>query len=290
MREFVDLHTHSTASDGQLSPQELIAHADAARLAAIALTDHDTLAGLAAAREAAEAYPELTFVGGLEISAKFPNGTLHILAYGTDETAPSLIHITEQFRAARNQRNPKILANLRTLGLEIDMSDVLAVAKRDSTDADERIVSRVHIAEALRRKDYVRNAQEAFDKYLGQGAAAYEDKEVIEPADAIAAIHDADALAVLAHPIQLKYENHAQLERILRDLIDKGIDGIEAYHTEHAVADTRLYLDLAKKYNLGITGGSDFHGASKPDVALGRPRVPLGAISKRFQDRLFART
>jgi len=290
MREFVDLHTHSTASDGQLSPQELIAHADAAGLAAIALTDHDTLAGLPAARSAAEACPELTFVGGLEISARFPSGTLHILAYGTDETAPSLVRITEQFRAARNQRNPRILTNLRALDVDIEMSDVLAVAKRDSTDADERIVSRVHIAEALRRKGYVRNAQEAFDKYLGQGAAAYEDKEVIEPADAIAAIHDADALAVLAHPIQLQYTNHAQLERMLRDLIDKGIDGIEAYHTQHSAADTRLYLDLAKRYDLGITGGSDFHGASKPDVALGRPRVPLGAISERFQDRLFART
>lgn len=286
MRRFIDLHTHSTASDGELAPAELIRCADEANLAAVALTDHDTLGGLAEASAAAGDYPDLKFVGGLEISAKFPRGHLHILAYGIDETAEPLLRITERFRAARNERNPRIIAKLQALGVDITMDDVVAAARREDDEPDP-IISRVHMARALREAGHVRTNQEAFDRYLGSTGAAFVDKEVIEPDEAIAAIRECDALAVLAHPVQLKCDNHAQLERVVRELVRLGIQGIEAYHSDHTPELTRAYIDLAKKHDLGITGGSDFHGAPKPDVRLGHPRVPVSAVGEAFAERLF---
>ena len=135
------------------------------------------------------------------------------------------------------------------------------------------------MAEALRRKGYVRDFSEAFAKYLGDDAPGYLDKERTPPSRAIEAIHAAGGAAFLAHPSLLKYENNAQLERILRQFMAVGLDGIECYHSDHTPRQTRLYLDLAREFNLLVSGGSDFHGPSKPNVKLGNPKVPLSAIS-----------
>jgi len=156
-RKFIDLHAHTTASDGSLTPAELIALADKLELAAVAVTDHDTMAGLAEARTEAAKHPNLNLAVGVEVSANFPGGTMHIIGLGIDETAPPVNDLLATLSEGRRQRNPKIIAKLQQLGLEIEMDDVTAVA-RELGGSDE-IISRVHIAEALRRRGQVASRQ-----------------------------------------------------------------------------------------------------------------------------------
>jgi predicted metal-dependent phosphoesterase TrpH len=320
-RRFVDLHTHSTASDGSLPPAEVVRLADKAHLAAVAMTDHDTVAGIDEARLAAQSLPELVFVPGIEISAAFAHGTLHILGLGIDPASSRLAQTMGTLQNARATRNPRILQKLTDLGMPLSMDDVAAAAdelekrgltrisdgksspnrepnvsarpiQADNVPANSclspfsRILGRVHIAMALVHKGYCKTTQQAFDEYIGSGKPAYVDKEKLSPREAIQGIHDAGGLAVLAHPPQLHYENDAQFLRILRDLIRAGLDGIEAFHSDNNVQQTRLYVELARRFDLGITGGSDFHGAGKPTVLLGKPTVPVEALGERFTDKL----
>ena len=286
MRRFVDLHTHSTASDGQLSPAHLMQLAESHQLAAVALTDHDTTSGLAEARVAATEFPKLQLVPGIEVSAQFDGGTLHILGLDIDEHNAQLQEMLRQLREARNERNPKIIAALCKLGVEISMEEVVLTARSFDPGKSHEIIGRVHIAETLRRKRVVKTIEEAFTRFLGNKAPAYVDKERMVPSDAVGAIRASGGVAVLAHPPQLNCENYAQLERILRSLIRAGLNGIEAYHTDNSPEQTRFYLDLARKHNLVVTGGSDFHGKAKEQAVLGRPRVPLAAITGELGERL----
>ena len=334
-RSFVDLHTHSTASDGSLPPAEVVRLADQAHLAAVALTDHDTVAGIDEARLAAEDLPELLFVPGIEISAAFAQGTLHILGLGIDPASPCLAQMMATLQDARATRNPRILRKLADMGMPLSMTDVATAADElekggltrpygrpqgrisdggslsdrvpsesarpiaaDNAPANSglspfspfsRILGRVHIALAMIGKGYVKTTQEAFDRYIGSGKPAYVDKERLSPREAIQGIHDSGGLAVLAHPPQLLYENDAQLTRILREFIQAGLDGIEAFHPDNNLQQTRLYVDLARRFDLGITGGSDFHGAGKPSVLLGKPTVPIEALGERFADKLLGK-
>ncbi len=285
MRRFVDLHTHSTVSDGTVSPREVIHLADKAKLAAVALTDHDTTAGLAEARAAAEAYPELKFVPGIEMSAKWPGGILHILGLGIDEGSESLQQLASLLRQSRARRNPKMVQKLQALGLDIDLADVEAVAA-DRRGQTGGIVGRLHMAEALVRKGHVKTISEAFGRYLADDGPAFVDKEELDPAEAISAIHHAGGVAVLAHPALLRCSNSAQVERVVTSLCGMGLDGIEAYHAEHSDLQTRMYLDLARAKGLGVTGGSDFHGSAKPQVIIGKPRVPIAAFDEPWLARL----
>lgn len=287
-RRFVDLHTHSWASDGSLAPGELVRQADQAGLAAVALTDHDTVAGIAEAQTAAAEFPELTLVPGIEISAIFPHGTLHILGLGIDPDSPVLAQALADFKDARDNRNPLILQKLAELGMTLSMDEVLAAARRYSNNQQPagQIIGRVHIAQAMLARGFARSINEAFDKYIGSGKVAYVDKERLTPRQAIQTIHNAGGVAILAHPPQLKYENSAQLLRILQEFTQAGLDGIEAYHSDNSPEQTRLYVDLAHKLNMGTTGGSDFHGSGKPHVRLGQPRVSVSMIGQRFRRKL----
>jgi len=284
MRQFVDLHTHSTASDGSLAPAKLIAAAERRRLAAIALTDHDTFDGLAEAQHAAERFPNLTFVPGVEVSARPPSGTLHILGLGIDPASRPVQELAEFLRHSRDERNPRIVARLQALGLAIDMDDVLAAAER--AGSARKIISRAHIGQALLDKKLVRNRQEGFDRYLKRGAAAYVDRRRHTPRQTLRAIRDAGGIAALAHPVQLACDNLAQLERILRQLMDCGLEAIEVYHSDHTPLQTGRYIRLAKKLGLAVTGGSDFHGGIKAHAKLGHPRVPLAALDSALAERL----
>lgn len=318
-RRFVDLHTHSLASDGADSPSVIVRMADELKLAAVAVTDHDTTAGIAEARQAAGSFAELCFVAGIEVSATFMGGTLHILGLAIDEHSPKLASMVASLRQARDERNPNMIRKLQELGLDIAMEDVLAVAcesavarapspvdhpgappgqlagsvtPEDTSGTTEaqpkRVVSRLHIAEALRRKHFVSSTGDAFDRYIGEGRPAYIDKERLPPREVIAAIREAGGLAAVAHPVQLGCTNRLQFETILRGLIRDGLEGIEVYHSDHNPEQTRLYLDMARKFDLAATGGSDYHGRNKP-VQLGRPVVPLGANSDKWQRRLFGK-
>jgi len=283
-RRFVDLHAHSTASDGSLSPRQVVALADRRQLSAVALTDHDTIDGLAEAQTAATNHPDLKVVLGIEVSARWPSGTLHLLGLGVAPDGPAIGRLSAAMLAARNDRNPKILARLRELGVPIDISELLAI-KRDQPQ-DQAVLGRLHMAQLLVAKRVVRSIKEAFDRYLGAGGAAYVDKERLEPAEVIRWIHAAGGLAVLAHPVQIGCQNGAQLRRAVKDFADEGLDGIEVYHTDHNERQTRQYLELARHFGLGITGGSDFHGHGKPEAILGKPPVPLAALSERFREKL----
>jgi predicted metal-dependent phosphoesterase TrpH len=262
-RAFVDLHAHSTASDGTFAPAEVVRLAKDAGLVGLALTDHDTIAGLSeAAAEASRL--QITLVPGIEISAvsPVPEGTLHILGYCIDPHNAVLTEMTRQLIDARDNRNPRIIARLRELGIDITMDEALAQAQGG-------VLGRPHIAAILVRKGIVKSIKQAFDEYLGQGGKAFFDKERLSPRDAIGRIRQAGGLAVVAHPVQLRTSNDAQLDRVIKDLADLGLAGIEVVHSDHGAVEVEKYAALAERYHLLKTGGSDFHGTNKKDINLG---------------------
>jgi hypothetical protein len=252
----------------------------------VALTDHDTTGGLAEAARAAERYPDLVFVPGIEVSVRPQRGTTHVLGLGIDGECPAVTRIAAFYQNARRQRNPRIVGRLNELGVELSMDDVLAAAGADSDE--HRILGRPHIAEALRRAGHVASVTEAFEKYLARAAPAYVERDRLTAREAIEAIHAAGGLAVAAHPGQWQCANSAQVEKILRDMISAGIDGVEAYHSDHDPSLTRLLIDLARRLNLALTGGSDYHALTGSGVQLGHPRVPLAAVRGARTERMLA--
>jgi len=262
-----------------------MALADKSELAAIAVTDHDTTAGLAEARTAAEDYPDLQLVMGTEVSANFPGGTMHILGLGIDENAGPVEALLNTLSEGRRQRNPRIIAKLNELGCEVTFEEVVAIAEASGGTAE--IISRNHIAEALVARGHVKNRQQAFDKYLASGGPAYIDRTRLEPKETIEAIRASGGVAILAHPSQLKCNNDAHLLEVVRTLMDHGLEGLEAYHSDCDDRQMRMYFDLAKQLGLYITGGSDFHGQGKPDVLIGHPRVPASVISDDLARRIY---
>ena len=278
--QYVDLHSHSTASDGTLAPAELVRRAADAGVSAFSLTDHDTVGGIAEAQRTAKEL-HIDFLPGIEISAQYPRpGTLHLLGYGIDPANPALSHLTTNLNAGRGDRNVRIIARLNEVGVSITLEEVLAGASGT--------VGRPHIAEVLVRKGYVKTKQQAFDKYLGQSGLAYEDKETITPAGAISMIHAAGGLAVLAHPNQLRKSNTAELAHEIKTLADFGLDGIEVIHSDHTDALVEHLDELSRRFNLLPTGGSDFHGDNKPTIRIGyagNRRVPR-AYYDQLMDRL----
>ena len=281
----IDLHTHSTASDGTMSPSALVRHAKEMRLEALALTDHDTVEGLEEALAAGK-HEGIEIVPGIEISAEFPDSTLHILGYYVDFTNRAFLDNISVLQKARNERNPTIIKKLQALGLDITLEEV-------AVEAETGQVGRPHFAQVLLKKGYIKTPHEAFDRYLGKGAPAYTDKFRFEPADAIAHIRQAGGIPVLGHPFTLKYKTIAELENIIADMAGWGLMGIEVYYSEHSPTQVRLYKDLAEKHNLVITGGSDFHGQNIKGISLGIGKgnlnVPYKCLEKlkaRVKDAL----
>jgi len=281
---FVDLHCHSTASDGTDAPAAVARLAARSGLSGWALTDHDTVGGIAEAA-AESARLGIDFVPGIEISAEFPHpGTMHILGYGIDANNPSLHELTRRLIEGRDNRNPKIVARLQELGVAITMEEVEAEAGRDHNAG--AVVGRPHIAAILHRKGYVSSIKEAFNKYLAPGGLAYFDKERLAPPQAVRMIIDAGGIPVLAHPVQLGTTNDAQLETIVRGLMEHGLAGIEVIHSDHTAEQVERYTKLASRLEMLMTGGSDYHGSKKPGIELG---VAGGRrIPRRFLDALLA--
>ena len=284
MTDFVDLHCHCTASDGTLPPRDLVRLAKQSNLTALALTDHDTVAGCADAADEAQKLA-IDFLCGIEISAEYPHpGTMHILGYGVDPDSPQLKNLTQILIAGRDNRNPKIVAKLNDLGVAVTM-------KEWEDEAKGGVLGRPHLAAVLARKGYVSSIKQAFDKYIGQGAPAYFDKERLTPKQAIERIHAAGGLAVLAHPIQLRMQNDAQLEQLIKNLADMGLAGIEVLHSDHDPKLIDKYARLADRFGLLKTGGSDFHGGNKKDIALGLAagrRIPREMFD-RLRERIATR-
>lgn len=274
---YVDLHSHSTASDGTLPPAEVVRLAKEAGLSGLALTDHDTVGGIEEAAAEAERIG-IDFLPGIEISAEFPQpGTMHILGYGIDPHSEVLRGITGTLLAGRDSRNPKIIARLRELDVAISMEELEAEARRGDPALANKPIGRPHIAAILRRKGYVSSINQAFEKYLAPGGLAYFDKERLSPAQALAAIRDSGGLPVLAHPSQLRTTNDEQLRTIVKDLLDLGLAGIEVIHSDHDARQIELFGRIADQYGLLKTGGSDFHGSNKTEIRIGwagKSRIP----------------
>ncbi|MDW8262103.1 MAG: PHP domain-containing protein [Phycisphaerales bacterium] len=259
---YVDLHCHSTASDGTFRPAQVIQLAHRCGVSALSLTDHDTVGGIAEAADAAAGLG-IEFLPGIEISSEFPKpGTLHMLGYGIDPSSPALQALTARLVEARRERNPRIIHRLNELGIAVSMEDWLA-------EAAGGVPGRPHLAAVLVRKGYVSSVRQAFDRYLGEGRPAYVEKDRLSSREAIDLIRQAGGVAVLAHPVQLRRENFAQVETIVKQLMDEGLGGLEVLHSDHDELTVRELQRIAERFGLLKTGGSDFHGSNKPEIRLG---------------------
>jgi hypothetical protein len=259
--QLIDLHVHSNASDGTYAPAEVVRLAKEGGLRALALTDHDTIDGLAEAVAAAPRYG-VEVIPGVEVSARFPGGSMHIL--GLDINFPNG-HLNERLavlKRARAERNPQIIAKLNALGIKITLKQVEKLSGQGQ-------MGRPHIARALMEAGYVRSIQEAFDLYLRYDGQAYVPKFRFPPAEAIAMIREVQGVPVLAHPFTLNLESAAALKNTLEELMALGLAGVEAIYSDQTPEQEALYLRLAGELGLLVTGGSDFHGDNKPEVSLG---------------------
>ena len=272
----IDLHLHTTHSDGSLSPTDVLRLAHKAGVTALAITDHDIVTGIPEAI-AAGAELGIEIIPGVEISSRVGNSELHILGYCLQWQDPELNRRLAFLRESRHSRNPQIIERLRALGVVVTYEEVRALA---GTDA----VGRPHIARLLMDKHYVTSAKDAFDRYLAEGRPAYVARELPSPADAIAWIRAAGGVAVLAHPTWAKVSGES-LNALLISLKAEGLGGIEVHYSSHTKRQTREYHDLAKRLDLLITGGSDFHGITKPDIEVGTGRGGL-KVSEKLLDPL----
>ncbi|MDP8957620.1 MAG: PHP domain-containing protein [Actinomycetota bacterium] len=256
----VDLHTHSNRSDGSDTPEELIAHAAQARLRAVALTDHDTLAGTPAAEQAAR-HHRLELVPGIEISCRWETGTMHMLVLflypGSGPLQERLVEL-EGWRATRNRR---LLERLRSLGIDISMEEVVA-------EAGGQGLGRPHFAAVMVRKGVVPDFSAAFRDFLAKGKPAYVDRERLAPEEAISLARASGAVPVVAHPHTMTLSPEA-LGEVLTRLKEAGLLGLECYYSDYLPEERLRLVELARTVGLVPSGGSDYHGSYKPWLGLG---------------------
>lgn len=260
-----DLHCHTTASDGLLPPEELVALAARIGLKGIAITDHDTIDGWQEAEEAGRVY-NVQILKGMELNTNSQGKEVHILGYELDASSPSLQAKLEYLKEARDLRMQEILRRLGREGIQLAEEEVRAFAQGGS-------IGRPHIAQALLEKGYIQSIQEGFERYIGAGAPAYVPSYKLSPEEGIEVIRSAGGIPVLAHP------GMQRLKDKIPAWVELGLQGIEVYHSKHRPEDEALYRAIAKEYKLIMTGGSDFHGeARKPGVELGHWGVPLSVL------------
>ncbi len=258
--KFIDLHTHSTCSDGSMTPEELVIHAVENELVAIALSDHDTVSGVKAAMAQGEK-SGIEVVPAIEFSVKSKTET-HILGYYIDVDNSGLRVILDEITEKRIERNVMTAKLLQKLGFDITLEEAVALAPGG-------IVGRAHFARVMMNKGYVSSVKEAFDKYLSSGKAAYFGNQKLEAKTAIEAIHAAGGVAFLAHPHLVKLSDE-ELERFLDELKGYGLDGLEGYYTDYDEAMQNKFQSMAKRHGLEISGGTDFHAQMKPHISIGK--------------------
>ncbi|HEY7142101.1 MAG TPA: PHP domain-containing protein [Methylomirabilota bacterium] len=262
----VDLHTHTTASDGTYAPAELVREAVRRGVRVLAVTDHDSVEAVAPALLAAREHPPLEIVPGIEINTDGPQGEIHVLGFFLDHEAGWLRDLLREFRAERLARVHRIAERLATLGHPIDPEEVFALVQEGSA-------GRPHVAQVMVRRGYVGTVREAFDRFLAAGKPAYVPHRKVVPREACEIIRRAGGLAVVAHP-----GFHEDPERMVRELAGTGqLDGVECYYAEHSPEQTARLLALCRELDLAPTGGSDFHGPKVRAATLGLPPVPWEA-------------
>ncbi len=267
----IDLHLHSTYSDGSFSPTDLIHQARHARVTALALTDHDTTAGMTEALEAAKPY-SIEVISGVEISSLYKGKETHILGYFVDYHNESFQKHLYALRKSRQERIPKIIARLNNQGLSLSHEDVTAVAGHGS-------IGRPHIAQVLVNKQYASTIEDAFSRYLKEGAAAYITRELPDAKEAIHWIRNTGGIPSLAHPSWVG-NSMSELQAACKELKTVGLQGIEVFYGTHTLRQTSDYLNLARRLELLPTGGSDFHGATRPHIAVGVGKGNLNVPEK----------
>ncbi|HWP68173.1 MAG TPA: PHP domain-containing protein [Rectinemataceae bacterium] len=257
----IDLHTHSSASDGALSPAELVALAKKTGLKALALTDHDTVAGVAEAR-LTSAELSIVLIAGVEIEIEFDPGEFHLLGLGIDEKNASLLNALSVLAEARRDRNARIVELFKSDGISLDLEEIAKIA------GTERI-GRPHLADALLRRKIVRTRQEAFDRFLGKGKPFYLPKDCFPLAEAQSLIKAAGGISVIAHPYSL-FVSKSKLANLMDEWKEAGIEGVEAYHPTAKLGQCRILETMARERGFLVTAGSDYHNREKPECGLGK--------------------
>ncbi len=283
MRRSIDLHAHSTASDGALTPTELMRLAARRGLSALAVTDHDTLGGLAEA-EVAAADVGVELVPGVEIAVDYPYGKMELLGLLIDRHSPGIGGRLDLLQRNRANRNAIMVDKMQALGLDVTLAEF-------EEEAGGPVVGRPHMARVLVRKGIVHTPQEAFDGYLAAGGPAYVPKDKIGVEEGLRLIHEAGGVAVMAHPHSTRLPDDELLGELLR-LKDLGLDGVECYYSIYHPDRMEALLRLTQRAGLLPSGGSDFHGPTKPDVRLGcvdgdlpAPAHLLDALKQRAASR-----
>jgi len=263
----IDLHTHSTASDGSCTPSELVGQAEELGLAAIALTDHDTVSGLQEFLARGEGSP-VRLVPGVEVAVNWNYRELHILGFFVGDNCAQLNTLLEEIRHNRDGRNDLIIAKLRESGLDITMEEVLEIANGES-------VGRPHISKILVNKGYFKDNKAVFSTCLARGGSGYVPRILPEPAAAIAAIHAAGGVAFWAHPAHRDKSDTSTIRSTLQYLLGLGLDGVEAYYPEFSPKQHQTVMAIAAELKIPISGGSDYHGVNQPGIDLGSGRGGL---------------
>ena len=265
----VDLHIHSTASDGRLSPAEIVHTSVELGLTIIALTDHDTVDGVAPALATAKAFPWLKVIPGVEISTDMPTDEVHVLGYFIDYTDYKLQTSLERMRHSRQQRAQRMIAKLGNLGIPIEWQRVQKIAGSGS-------VGRPHLAQAMLEKGYIASIKEAFTKYISRSGPAYVERDKMTPQEAVELILRSNGLPVLAHPLFI-----SDPEKLVVELKAAGLVGIEAYYDNYTADEIDRLVSLANKYNLIVSGGSDYHGLdASTETMIGGADVPIEAVEQ----------
>lgn len=257
--KLIDLHTHSTFSDGSMTPDELVCHAKQHGLSAVALTDHDSVSGIDEALKAGEKHG-VEVVPGIEFSVQSKTET-HILGYYIDYKSPLLRRALDSVMDARNMRMRRTEQKLRELGFDVTLDEALALAP-------DGMVGRAHFARVMMNKGMVESVNEAFLKYLGSGKPAYDNTQSLSAYDAVKLINDLGGVSFVAHPHLIRLGD-AELTRLLKDLKAHGLDGIEGYYNEYTPEMQDYFQAKAKELGLAISGGTDFHAKMKPHIEIG---------------------
>lgn len=273
--DLIDLHVHSNISDGTLSPEEVVRLAKEQGLKAIALTDHDSLDGVPRCMEAGKALG-IEVIPGIELSGDYNGKEIHILGYFINSESTLLKDTLIKVIEERDARNLEMLHKLQELGFQLEMKDL-------SQGPHKEIITRAHFARALREKGYIKDNNEAFDKYIGAGCPAYVPKHSLSFTKCIDLIHQCGGVAILAHPCIYKFAT-GNIKGLILSLKEHGLDGVEVIYPKHSPEDIAMLTKFCKEHGLKITGGSDFHGANKPDIQIGKglgtTEVPYSLIEK----------
>jgi len=266
-----DLHVHTTASDGRLVPEDIVRLAIKTGLNVIAITDHDSVDGVALALKAAKAFPSVTVIPGVEINTDVPHGEVHILGYFINHTDSKLRSTLYRLRASRKGRAITMIRKLKALGMKIEWQRVQELAGSGS-------ICRPHIAQALLEKGYITSFQEAFAKYIGREGPAYVEREKVTPVEAVKLVAEANGLPVLAHPANID-----ALDQLLPQLINAGLVGIEVWYNNYFPETIDRIKAIASEHRLIATGGSDYHGfGDDTETLLGGIAVPPWAVEQLF--------